>query len=197
MKYDPERHHRRSLRLKDFDYAQHGVYFITICTHRRQCLLGSAINGAVRLNRHGEIADMCWRAIPRHFPHVGLDEFVIMPNHIHGIITVGARHAVPLRSRIERFRKPVGGSIPTIVRSFKSAVTKRINEYHSTPGLPVWQRNYYEHVIRNEDTLDRIREYILNNPVRWAFDPENPAAMDREPIFPTDAESCLATNSNR
>jgi REP-associated tyrosine transposase len=195
MKYDPDRHHRRSLRLKNFDYAQDGLYFITICIHRRQCLLGSAIDGGVRLNRHGEIAEMCWRAIPRHFPHAVLDEFVIMPNHIHGIIAVGARHTVPLHTGVENFGKPVGGSIPTIVRSFKSAVSKLINEHHRTPGVPVWQRNYYEHVIRDEKSLDRLREYIVNNPLRWSFDPENPAAMDHELNLPNDAESCLATNS--
>ena len=136
------------------------MYFITMCTQERQCVFGHVVDGGVHLNGHGKIAEICWQAIPQHFPHVTVDAFVIMPNHIHGIIAVGARHAVPLRPQVECFRKSVNGSIPTIVRSYKSAVIKRINESRATPGLPIWQRNYYEHIIRNEKSLDRIREYI-------------------------------------
>ena len=175
---------RRSLRLEDYGYDQPGGYFITICTFGRENLFGEIQEGAIRLNRYGEIARGCFKAIAKHFDNAVVDEFVVMPNHVHGIvviINVGARHAVPLRS-LERFGKPVATSLPTIVRSFKSATTKRINDLRQTPGAPVWQRNYYEHVIRNEQSLHRIREYIANNPARWDFDRENPTATNPEPM---------------
>jgi REP element-mobilizing transposase RayT len=150
----------------------------------------------MRLNECGELIEACWNEIPNHFPHVQLDAFVIMPNHVHGILhimephsaaTVGARHAVPLPGNVphrhnERFGKPVVGSIPTIVRSVKSAASRRINQLRDTPGTRVWQRSYYEHIIRNEASLDRIRQYILDNPARWASDPENPQAAAPEPV---------------
>lgn len=178
MIYDPNKHHRRSIRLKNYDYSQPGAYFITICTHNRQCLFGEIVNGEMVLNEYGEIAKQCWLEIPVHFPHVQLDEFVIMPNHVHGIIIVGSRHALTLQiavppQQIEQFGKPTHGSIPTIIRSYKSACTKQINIIHQSPANPVWQRNYYEHIIRNENELDSIREYIINNPLKWSFDLEN------------------------
>jgi REP element-mobilizing transposase RayT len=138
----------------------------------------------------GKIAIECWRAIPNHFDHVTLDEFVIMPNHVHGILviegdwtsTVRARHAVPVPDEpysdethgTEQFGKPLPGSIPTIVRSFKSAASQRINELRGTPGTPIWHRNYYEHVIRSEESLRQICQYIADNPAHWADDRENP-----------------------
>jgi REP element-mobilizing transposase RayT len=187
MRFDPERHHRRSIRLKGYDYSQPGAYFITICTQDRACLFGEVVDGEIRLNEYGHIAWRCWAEIPLHFPHAELDAFVVMPNHVHGIViltvgarhdVVGARHAVPLQNgvfgKMEQFGKPVPGSIPTIVRSFKSASTRHINALRGTPGAPVWQRNYYEHIVRNEESLNRIREYIVTNPMRWALDHENP-----------------------
>ena len=104
-----------------------------------------------------------------------MDEFIVMPNHVHGIVVidaVGARHAVPLP---EQFSKPVSGSVPTVVRSFKSAATKRINELRNTSGAKIWQRNYFEHIIRNDDELNRILEYIIGNPAQWDSDRENPS----------------------
>ena len=171
-----QRRHRRSIRLLGYDYSQAGAYFVTVCAHDRMCLFGEIADGKMRLNEAGRIVQQCWNQIPEHFPHVELGEFIVMPNHVHGIVViaetpnVGARHAVPLP---EKFCKPVPGSIPTIVRSFKSAVTKRINEMRGTPGVPVWQRNYYEHVIRNDESLHCIREYIINNPLQWDMDREN------------------------
>ncbi|MCX8051233.1 MAG: transposase [Chlorobi bacterium] len=178
------RPNRRSIRLKGYDYTQPGAYFITIVTQDRTCLFGEVVDGEMRLNALGEIVRACWLGIPGHFPHAALDAFMVMPNHVHGIIViadyVGARHAVPLHTvplrQRERFGKPVAGSIPTIIRSFKSIVTKRINEHRKTPGVPVWQRNYYEHIIRSDESLNRIRQYIVENPLRWAFDLENPIA---------------------
>ena len=208
MPCDPEQHHRRSIRLPGYDYAEPGACFVTICTKDRLCLFGEVVAGEMRLNAAGHIAHQCWSDIPNHFPHVQLDAFIVMPNHVHGILViahhaapddvgarhVGARHAVPLQppavtppptaSRnpaVEQFGKPVHGSIPTIVRSFKSAATRHINILRGTPGAPVWQRNYYEHIIRTEDALRRIRQYIVTNPMRWHLDRENPDRTGRNP----------------
>jgi putative transposase len=185
MPYDPRRHHRRSIRLKGYDYTQAGSYFITICTQDRRCLFGEVVNGRMRLNDAGEIVRDEWFRTAALRPHVRLDddEFVAMPNHIHGIVRivgdVDVRHHTEERRRralVERFGKPVPGSVPTIVRAFKSASTRGINALRDTPGGVVWQRNYYEHVIRDEDALHRIRRYIIANPARWTFDRQNPLA---------------------
>ena len=188
--FDPDKHHRRSIRLPGYDYTQAGAYFVTVCTWNRECLFGDVVDGEMRLNELGEIVRACWHEIPDHFPHVGSDEFVIMPNHVHGILVivetnvVGARHAVPLQNQCtEQFGKPLAGSIPTIIRSFKSAVTKRINDLRGTPGVSVWQRNYYEHVIRDEESLNRIRQYIVENPRRWHLDRENPDRMVEDTLL--------------
>ncbi|MBM3596570.1 MAG: transposase [Alphaproteobacteria bacterium] len=171
---------RRSLRLDGYDYKQAGAYFVTICTHGREFLLGAAAGGDIVLTDSGRIVQACWDDIPQHFPHADVDAVVVMPNHVHGILVigdVGARHGVPLRSSVRQgFAKPISGTLATIVRSFKSAATKRINELRRTPGAPVWQRNYYEHVIRNDAALVRIRDYIAANPAKWPEDRENPQA---------------------
>lgn len=171
-----------------YDYTQPGAYFITIIAHQRRCVFGAVVDGEMWLNDAGRIAEQCWQEIPAHFPHVELHACVVMPNHVHGIIwitgngAVGARHAMPLPESavMEQFGKPVSGSIPTIVRSFKSATTKRINEMRGTPGAPLWQRNYYEHIIRNDNSLNRLRQYIITNPVRWAMDTQNPNRTARD-----------------
>jgi REP element-mobilizing transposase RayT len=186
MTHDKRQYHRRSIRLKGYDYTQVGAYFITICTHNRTCVFGEVVDGMMRLNEYGVIVREEWfrSAVLRPYLRLLPEEFVVMPNHVHGIIwivdDVGARRcrAPTLEFRAptptaERFGKPVPGSIPTIVRAFKSAVTKRINDRCGTAGAPVWQRNYYEHVIRTEESLERIREYILTNPLRWHLDREN------------------------
>jgi REP element-mobilizing transposase RayT len=191
MSFNPDIHHRRSIRLREYDYRGAGAYFVTICTFKRECLFGEVIDGEMRLNDAGEAAVECWQGIPDHFPQVQLDEFVVMPNHLHGIIVlddfVGARHASPgsCTSVISRttHASPLQGissgpkprSIGAIVGAFKSAVTKRINTLRDNPGCPVWQRNYYEHVIRNETDLANIRQYIVNNSLKWDQDENNPA----------------------
>lgn len=167
---------RRSIRLQEYDYRQNGAYFITICTHNRVELFGTIAEQDIRLNDWGKIAEMCWQEIPEHFPRVELDEFVFMPNHLHGIIVladnVGARHVVPLQG--EEFGKPTSGSVATIVRSFKAAVSKRIRKSSRLADERIWQRNYYEHVIRDEKSLNSIRQYIQANPANWESDVENP-----------------------
>jgi putative transposase len=170
--------HRRSIRLKEYDYSQPGEYFLTICTNNHECIFGNIIHEEMKLSPEGKIAQRCWEEMPKHFSNVQLDEYIIMPNHIHGIIIltdsmVGTRHAVSLR---EQFAKPVIGSVPTIVRSFKSATTKRIHEIRNTPSLPVWQSRFFERIIRSDKELDNIREYIFNNVLKWAYESqhENP-----------------------
>ena len=187
MKYDPQKHHRRSIRLKNYDYASPGAYFVTIVTHRRQCLFGNVMDGQMRLNEFGEIVRDEWLKTETIRPRVQLDEYVIMPNHVHGIIIInddnrrGTLQSAPTIMQraptimqrtptIEQFGKPTSDSIPTIIRLLKSATTKRINEYRNTPAVPVWQRNYYEHIIRNETELQQIRQYIANNPINWEND---------------------------
>jgi putative transposase len=189
MPYDPERHHRRSIRLKGYDYSQAGAYFVTVCTQDREVLLGDIVDEAMRWNAYGDVVAACWDEIPTHFPTVDLDAFVVMPNHVHGVIvlayTVGARSPRPyhggettpgMETGVETMplRNPTLGQV---VAYFKSQSTKRINEIRATPGVPIWQRNYYEHIIRDEHALQRIRDYIATNPLRWALDRENPARL--------------------
>jgi len=169
---------RRTVRLKTFDYSQPGAYFLTICAHNHKCLFGRAIWGQMGLNALGTIVNECWLEIPRHFPNAALAAHIVMPNHLHGIVVIRerARRAVPLQNCDVggKFGSPVTGSIPTIIASFKSAVSRRIRETAGKPALRVWQRNYYEHVIRNEADFQKTCEYIRQNPAPWDFDEENP-----------------------
>jgi Transposase and inactivated derivatives len=176
MKYDPEKHHRHSIRLKEYDYTQVGAYFVTICTWGRECLFGEIVDGEMRLNECGHIVTNEWARSCEIRQEIELDEWIIMPNHVHGIViitNVGAHGRAPLQhDNTVLHRKP--RSLSSFIAGFKSSATKRINETRGLPGVPVWQRNYYEHVIRNEESLNEIRQYIAENPMRWAEDEENP-----------------------
>jgi putative transposase len=168
-------HQRHSIRLAEYDYTLPGAYFVTIVTHQREYIFGKIHETQVHLTPIGETALACWLGIPVHFHNVSLDEFVIMPNHIHGIIiindvsSVGTRHASSLQkpSQHDKPHGPKPNSLGAIIGNFKSAVSKRINEQRTAPGAPVWQRNYYEHIIRDEKDLNSIRKYILENPMQW------------------------------
>jgi len=174
MGFNPDIHHRRSVRLRDYDYSCDGAYFVTICVANRECLFGETAEGVMRLNDAGLAVAQCLQAIPVHFPQVELDEFVVMPNHLHGIIVID-RRGTACRAQVEEsFGRPIAGSLATIIRSFKSAVTKRINQLRDNPGAPVWQRNYYERVIRDEQELNGIRQYIAGNPAKWEEDENHP-----------------------
>jgi REP element-mobilizing transposase RayT len=181
MNHDPEKHHRRSIRLKGYDYSGSGAYFVTICTQNRACLFGAVRNGAVELNQVGEIAESAWNELPARFLSVGLDAFVVMPNHVHGIIIVGAQFIAP-PNVLGKSKQAVMNPAPTLgemVRVYKAVSTRFIRQ----TGIQnfAWQRNYYEHVIRSEEALHRIRQYIVDNPARWEFDRENPNATAPEP----------------
>jgi putative transposase len=276
MTYDPEKHHRRSIRLKGYDYTQPGAYFITICTQGRECLFGEIIDGEMHLNEAGQIVVQTWQDLPNHISNVQLDAFVVMPNHVHGIIIITDRAGgigagfKPARTTMGPGSAGGAGStagpgsagagsvgagsvgsgsvgsgsvgagsepapttigpgptagpgsvagsgpttgpgsvavvvgsgsvgsgsvgagsepaptrsshgLPEIVRQFKTFSARRINELRGTPGTPVWQRNYYEHIIRDEFSLSRIRQYIAENPARWDADQENPQRPHRAP----------------
>lgn len=235
MKYDPDKHHRRSIRLKGYDYSSPGAYFITICTHHRQCLFGEIVDGEMRLNPFGQLVRSHWLKLPHHHAHVELDAWIVMPNHIHGIlilndpdrdVSLGGRgtalgqdledatddcnpnatpnsagnqsnflyarshegvafgreslsspsdglpNAVPLPPRLGV------GTVGAIVLNFKSVTTRSFNRIQRSPGNAIWQRNYYEHIIRSEESLCRIRQYIYDNPLVWQQDqlhPGNPS----------------------
>jgi len=170
---------RKSIRLPDYDYSRPGVYFITICTNDRTCVLGVINNGRVKLNRLGQLVDSCWNRIPEHHKNVQLDQYVIMPNHLHGILLFldkdeGAAGCAPTTDSTMGPRvKLKPGSLSVIIRSFKSSVTKMVRETDSSWAGPFWQRSYYEHVIRNETDMKQVREYIVTNPLRWSIDREN------------------------
>lgn len=234
MKHSPEGHHRHSIRLRGYDYTEPGTYFVTIVTHDRLCIFDDPVPR--------RIAETDWRSLPTHFPHVVLDEWVLMPNHLHAVVIItgdangwsegrgeanprrnegtdrrgeafantrpieevpgsspGSRHgdndlanASPLPQPASASRlhspsdrrsfaapshplPPSAGSLGAIIASFKSASARRINRIRHTPGAPVWQRNYYEHIIRDQADLDRVRTYIASNPTGWSSDHENPA----------------------
>ncbi|BAY25258.1 hypothetical protein NIES2100_50640 [Calothrix sp. NIES-2100] len=182
MKYNPKIHHRQSIRLGGYDYSQPGAYFITICTQHHECCLGEIINGEMKLTIRGAIAFRLWLEIPDHFPNVELDEFIIMPNHLHGIIVITDNFTDGLYEDLGADIK--GGETPPlrrrkttlgqIVAYYKYQTTKIINQIDCTPKNRVWQRNYYDRIIRHQNTLHLIQRYIIANPIRWDKDPENP-----------------------
>ena len=267
MAFNHEKHHRRSIRWQEHDYLD-GIYFVTICTYEKQHVFGSVWNGKMRLNKWGRVARDCWIDIPNHYAHATIDSYVIMPNHMHGIVWIGqnkhmeqyrpndasnvlnehrgtachvpigdccntSHTVVPNRRGTARrapttndkhsesiqpttnngtvgcrlrnatndpdwelwmdtitheyqpsgrtFGKPTNGSLSTIIGSYKSAVTKRINSIRTEYGNSVWQRNYHEHIIRDADELMRIRRYIDQNPIKWTQKHRNYTSSSRSP----------------
>jgi REP element-mobilizing transposase RayT len=200
MTYNPDIHKRQSIRLKGYDYSQSGLYFITICCYQRECFFGNIINSQMILNNFGQLIKEEWLKSAEIRKEIELDDFVIMPNHFHGIViinqeinsdfmkndvdfqdnNVGANGRSPLQqiqsSPPKISMKPK--SISSLIAGFKSATTKKINVIRNTHQNPVWQRNYYDHIIRNDESLARIREYVQNNPLSWENDqlhPNNPS----------------------
>jgi REP element-mobilizing transposase RayT len=157
-----------SYRLPGHDYCHPGAYFVTICTYQMHNLFGDIIHGGMRLNSYGEIVQNEWFFTPivRDYVQVFNDEFVVMPNHIHGVIWIVSERVACLDTSINPCG-PKSGSLGAIIGQFKSTVTKQINHLRNTPGKPVWQRNFFDHIIRNENELDAIRKYIQTNPFNW------------------------------
>jgi REP element-mobilizing transposase RayT len=193
----PGRFHRRSIRLKGYDYAQEGAYYVTICTHARAHLFGEVVNALMERSHIGGIAQRCWDAIPMHMPMVELDEFIVMPNHVHGFIViadravdgahvdrVGAGNFPPPQWRVRPDPPPVRalptmqrGSLGHIIQTFKAAVSRQVRrEWSMNAGIvtpsaaEVWQRGYYERIIRDAAEHDRIAQYIADNPANWDND---------------------------
>jgi putative transposase len=212
MVFDPDTHHRKSIRLEGYDYSQAGMYYVTICAKDRKHLLGTVADGRVYYSEWGRLVQDCWLAIPQHFDTAELDECVVMPNHVHGIIVhrgnrgnndlggrqegtacraptkSGARHLVSqsglpaFRERRAwcmapqdelRFSRPIAGNVATIVRSFKSAATRAVRQAMRDSAISLWQRDYYERIIRGESELNSARRYIRENPKNWLEDKEN------------------------
>jgi len=216
MRYHPDLDHRHSTRLPTWDYRDTGAYLVTMCTHEREPLFGRFVGDPLVLNRFGGIVEDVWHKVVGEGP----GEFVVMPNHVHGVIWIQREPAVepappvgveqlkrqestepwgrdrslvagppvaqPLRSEFASMRRGLRdglepGSLFVFVRTFKSAAAKRINNLRGTPGAPVWQRNYHDRIIRDDRELDRAREYILDNPRKWAEDKHNPAVFRKQP----------------
>jgi len=200
-----DRHHRRSIRMKGYDYSQPGAYFVTICTHGKQSLFGKIVDGEMKLNDFGKVVEFTWNDLVNHVDGIELGPFVIMPNHIHGIIHIIARKSVgagsnngasvgagsepartepartepartepartePARTEPARTSARKQTPLSEIVRQLKTFSAKRINLLRKSTGEPVWQRNYYEHIIRNNESYQKIGEYILTNPIQWEND---------------------------
>jgi putative transposase len=160
--------HRKSIRLRGYDYSLPGVYFVTLVTYQRESVLGEICNGKLTLSNFGELAKTQWISIPMHHQNITLDCCIVMPNHIHGIINitesnVGAGYQPALAKHYH---------LAELIRKFKTFSAMNINKLRNSPGVPVWQRNYYEHIIRDDKELNDIRAYIVTNPVNWRRDKE-------------------------
>lgn len=187
MKFDPQKHHRRSIRLKDYDYSQAGAYYVTINVQNRECLFGKIVNYEMKLNDAGKMIEGQWNALLERFSNFELDVYQTMPNHFHGIIVVGAAFMAALDTntsenkagtRSEADTRPAP-TLGDIVGAFKSITTHEYILGVDNKKWPrfykrLWQRNYYEHIIRDEADLERIRDYIQSNPADWDEDEENP-----------------------
>ncbi len=171
MAFDKDKHHRRSIRLQGYDYTQNGAYFVTICTAQRECLFGNINDtGEMLPNATGKLIEEHWLAIPNHFPFVELDTFMVMPNHIHGILMLFSDAS---KNPEVRFGKPAAGSLGMIIGNFKASASRNINRLNPPALTPLWQKNYYDEIIRNEKMLNAIRSYIEANPANWASDENN------------------------
>ena len=166
---------RKSLRIPEYDYSQPGAYFVTVCSHERSMLFGHIDGGQTGLSPIGHAIVRCWTAIPSHFPGVEIDVSVVMPNHIHGIILITAvAQTTPA--------PPAPHSLSAIVGSFKAAVTREVNRGTAPVVQQIWQSGFYEHIIRDEKSLAQIRQYVVDNPLKWHLDRENPAGSSRDHV---------------
>ena len=191
---EPEKHSRRSIRMEGYDYTLPGAYFVTIISFCRDCHFGEIKDGFIQHSEIGKIVNNCWMRIPRYFNNTTLDECTLMPNHLHGIIFIKESpckgnafdnvdssqsesilsNALPLRQVGSQ-----SGSLSSIIQNFKSVSTRIVNKQFFKPGNKIWQRNYFERIIRNERELKAIRQYIRDNPLNWETDKENPGKINR------------------
>ena len=168
---------RKHIRLSEWDYSSEGVYYITICCREREAFFGKLIENKMILSEIGEMASFFWKEIPEHFNHVKLDEYIVMPNHIHGILIldyslVGTRHGMALqRNGTNQFSKPIKNSISVIINQYKSSLKRWCNQNGFKSFQ--WQSRFYDHIICEENSIDQVREYIRSNPTNWASDEMN------------------------
>jgi REP element-mobilizing transposase RayT len=162
---------RKSNRLLKYDYSQNGYYFVTICTKNREEWFGKIENRQMILNNSGEIAKNSWIEIPEHFNNIRLDEFIVMPNHIHGVVII-ENDSVVGNAYMHSLQNKTKMLLPSVIQQYKASVTREINSIQKDYCFR-WHKSFYDHIIRNENTLNNIREYIRNNPLRWALDIEN------------------------
>jgi len=204
MPFDPDKHRRRSIRLKGYDYSQSGMYFVTICTQNRACLFGSISDETMLMNEAGLMVEKWIRVLEEKYPNIYCGEYIVMPNHIHMVIQIGRTNVRADRrvcphdvcnitaskqsnrsssgdpdNHVSEKGEHTGSPLPRIIQWLKTMTTneyiKGVNNYAWKPfERRLWQRNYYEHIIRNEQELNRIREYIRSNPENWDIDPDNP-----------------------
>ena len=165
---------RHSIRMKEYDYSSPGAYFVTVVTNSHKCIFGKLIDNEMHLYDLGKIAQECWLQLPDHFFDIEVEPFVVMPNHLHGIIIIhenDRRGTIYRAPTTEKFGQPAVGSISTIMRTYKAAVSRLATR--KLGMVKIWQRNYYEHIVRNQSDLESIANYILNNPSHWSDDPDN------------------------
>jgi putative transposase len=191
MTFNSKNHHRKSIRLRDYDYSQAAVYFITACTYHRECLFGEILSDEMRLNHQGVLVAETWKSLVAAHPNAVLDEWVVMPNHFHAIVIlnqpVGAIHESPITNEYTNVPRAIrelplrmtviqrrNMLLSKLIGRFKMLSSKYINESRNTSGTPLWQRNYWERVVRDEKELHAIREYIGNNPRQWHSDQLHP-----------------------
>jgi putative transposase len=185
MRYNPERHHRRSIRLRGYDYSKGGVYVVTILTANREHLFGEIVDAEMQYSDYGMIAAREWEKSAVIRAEIDLDAWIIMPNHVHGIVVLTEdEQSIRVREQVYEMepaaiedaqgrRGTMNKSLSSFVQGYKAAVTTRINTLRQVRGEPVWQRNYYERIVRDADEYNRFRKYIINNPAYWERDKEN------------------------
>ena len=176
-------HNRRSVRLKGYDYTKPGAYFVTVVTRDRKSWFGDVLDGEMQLNDMGQLVTNAWESIATQYSYVKPDAYILMPNHLHGII-VTTEQDTDHTKKSGPPRKPLG----RLIGAFKTMSTNRVNLNQSTPGWTLWQRGFYDHVIRNDRERDRVREYIVHNPKTWESDLENPYAVKKDFDLPPNAQ---------
>ena len=211
IRYNPDIHHRHSIRLREYDYSNAGVYFVTVCIQNRECLFEEIVDGEMKLNDAGRMVESIWEKLSQHNEDVETDAFVVMPNHFHGIIMIGVGADLRVCPEKEKIYPPAAGlrfyvgaglalpridttirqnqgaasSAPTlgdIVRTFQSKSTIYVNRLLVRTGQRLWQSNYCEHIMRDEEELNRLREYIVKNPAQWELGEENPDRVEQHGV---------------
>jgi putative transposase len=178
-KYDPDIHHRHSTRLKGYDYSQAGAYFVTLCMQNHECLFGSISDGKMILNDAGKMVEKWYHELTNKFSDIQCNEYMVMPNHFHCIIIIVGADLCVRPDSLDKKSEHKGSPLQRIVQWFKTMTTneylRNIKQNGWEPFIcKLWQRNYYEHIIRDEDSLHEISKYIINNPMNWETDKENP-----------------------